>query len=130
MAAMKRPTRNRGGVRALASCAFLLIPLLLSDAAHAEEPLRIEEAVRLALANNERAQKAPLRVEAAEGQLDSARAAFLPTLKAGGSAALTPVEDRNGNFATFGTTVTLNQTLLNVPAFPRYAQAKHQLESE
>jgi outer membrane protein TolC len=90
----------------------------------------MEDAIRLALTNNERAQKAPLRVETAEGQVDRARTAFFPTLTAGGSGTWRATEDRSGRNTTTNGTVTLTQPILAPSAFPLYAQAKHQRESE
>ncbi|MFT3776285.1 MAG: TolC family protein [Minicystis sp.] len=85
--------------------------------------------MRQALATNERALKAPLRVEVAEGQLDRARTAFLPTISASGTGTLHPL-DKNSRVVGANGTVQLNQPLLNLSAFPLYAQARHQLESE
>src|SRR6266567_8659348 len=62
-----------------------LVLTFLSTTA-AADGLRIEDAVHLALQNNERARKAPLRVEVAEGQLDRARDAFFPPSSAPASA--------------------------------------------
>lgn len=91
------------------------------------EPLRLDEAVRLSLASNERALKAPLRVDQAEGSLHRARDAFFPTLVLGSQYAITP----NGRTTTAVTGgLTLNQPILNPSAFPLYAQAKHNLASE
>lgn len=104
--------------------------LLLPAAAAAEGPLALEDAVRLALAHNERALKAPLRVKAAEGQLTRARAAFLPTLSAGGNGTLSSNEDRSGQRLSGNGALTLTQPLLNLSAIPLYAQSRHQLESE
>lgn len=103
--------------------------LLWAAPARADAPITLEEAVRLALANNERALKAPLRVEAAEGQLDRARAAFLPTLSASGAGSIHPY-DKNGRMFGAQGTVQLNQPVLNLSAIPLYAQARRQLESE
>jgi outer membrane protein TolC len=100
------------------------------SAAEAQEQLRIEDAIRLALTNNERAQKAPLRVETAEGQVDRARTAFFPSLTANGSGTWRATEDRSGRSTTTNGTVTLTQPLLVPSAFPLYSQAKHQRESE
>lgn len=111
-------------------CALSLGLLMWPRAARADDPLGLDDAVNLALANNERALKAPLRVEAAEGQLERARAAFLPTLVAGGTGTMKSVPDRSGRILAGSGNLTLNQPLLNLPAFPLYAQARHQLESE
>ncbi|MBX3187092.1 MAG: TolC family protein [Labilithrix sp.] len=96
----------------------------------AGEPLRIQDAIRLALTNNERARKAPLRVEQAEGQLQRARSAFFPSLTAGASGTLRATEDRSGRNLTSNGTLTLSQPLIAPSAFPLYAQSSHQLESE
>ncbi|MCL2722874.1 MAG: TolC family protein [Polyangiaceae bacterium] len=127
------------------SCLFLLAPLLLLPAgANAQDapgeeteahppndsPLRLEDAIKVALSYNERALKAPLRVDTATGQLDRARTAFFPSLTAAGSTQWRATEDSaNRNFTHAGT-VTLSQPVLNPSAFPQYSQASHQLESE
>ncbi|MDI1446293.1 TolC family protein [Polyangium sp. 6x1] len=103
--------------------------LLLPRGARAGS-LTLEQAVRQALAHHERAGKAPLRVEAAEGQLDRARSAFLPSLVAGANATVRGTPDRIGR-QLFGTgTLTLTQPLLNPSAIPQYTQAKRQLAAE
>lgn len=102
-------------------------------ARQAEAPgpgIRLEDAIHLALQNNERALKAPLRVQTAEGQLDRARTAFFPTLTAGGSGVWRATEDREGNNISTSGTVTLSQPILAPSAFPQYSQSSHQLESE
>lgn len=100
--------------------------------------MSLEEAVRLSLANNERALKAPLRVEVAEGGLDRARTAFLPTLAAVGTGQVS--RPRDATSATAGSAasriwaangaLTLNQPIFALGNFPLYSQAKHNLESE
>lgn len=104
--------------------------LLCAGRARADEPLRLEQAVRTALENNERARKAPLRVEQAEGSLDRARGAFYPTLTAGGAAQHAFQVAKNGKPNTTSGTITLNQPLVAPSAFPLYSQASHSLESE
>lgn len=94
------------------------------------EKLTLQQAVRVALENNERAKKARLRVESAAGSLDKARTAFYPSLTAGASASYNPTEDRNGRNWTNAGTLSLSQPLLAPSAFPQYRQAEHQLESE
>ena len=95
-----------------------------------DKQLNLDDAIRLALTNNERAQKAPLRVETAEGQLDRARTAFYPSLTANGAGQWKPDVDKSGRNITTNGTVTLTQPLLTPSAFPLYAQSKHQRESE
>jgi outer membrane protein TolC len=113
--------------RLIQACALVLS--LLPAVARADAPLSLEEAVRLALANNERALKAPLRVEVAEGALDKARAAFLPTLSSQGTGTLHTL-DKNSRVLSGNGTVQLSQPLFNLSSFPLYAQARHALESE
>jgi outer membrane protein TolC len=96
----------------------------------AQEALRLEEAVRQSLQNNERSRKAPLRVDQAEGQLERARSAFLPNLTAAGSGTQRLEADRSGRSTTTQGTVTLTQPLINPSAFPQYSAASHQLDSE
>lgn len=115
----------RGIARTLVFCV-----LLWPQSARAEEALDLAGAVKLALSGNERALQAPMRVGAAEGQLARARSAFLPSLVANGTATLRPPDDRTGRIFSSGATLTLSQPILNPSAFPLYAQARHQLESE
>jgi outer membrane protein TolC len=105
---------------------FALVGLYPQSAS--ADGLRLEDAVRLTLQNNERAKKAPLRVEVADAQLDRARGAFFPTLTASGSSTLR-AETRGSNPSTNGS-ITLNQPLINPSAFPQYAQQEHNRESE
>ena len=126
-----RSTRSPSAPLGSAFALFALTAALArTTPAAAEGPLTLEDAVKLALANNERALKAPLRVEAAEGQLERARAAFLPTLTAGGTGTLAAQPDRNGRILAGTGQVAVNQPIISLPAFPLYAQARHQLESE
>jgi outer membrane protein TolC len=110
--------------------ALLIAGVLLSSRAHAEEALRLEQAVRAALENNERARKTAMRPEQAAGQLDRARGAFFPTLTASGSGQYRFQEDRSGRSTTTNGTITLSQPILSPSAFPSYSQASHQLEAE
>lgn len=110
--------------------AVVLAGVLFTVPAQAQEVLRLDQAVRAALENNERARKAPLRIEQASGQLERARGAFLPTLSATGSGQYRLREDRSGRNTTSSGTITLSQPILAPSAFPSYSQASHQLESE
>jgi outer membrane protein TolC len=115
---------------AIVSLTSISLGIAWPSSARAQEQLRMEDAIRLALTNNERAQKAPLRVEAAEGQVDRARTAFFPSLTAAGSGTWSATEDRSGRSTTTSGTVTLAQPIVNPSAFPLLAQSKHQRESE
>jgi outer membrane protein len=109
----------------------LVLGLVLAwPAAAAADGLSLEDAVHLALRNNERARKVPLRVEVAEGQLDRARDAFLPSLVASGGSTWRPDPGAKApNWTTNGALV-LSQPLLTPSAIPQYAQQRHSLESE
>ena len=90
--------------------------------------LRLEDAVRLALQNNERAKKAPLRVEVADASLARARDAFFPTLTASGSSIYHPAT--KGPSTSASGALTLTQPIINPSAFPQYAQQAHNREAE
>ena len=98
--------------------------------AHAQEALQLEQAIKIALESNERAQVARLRVETAAGQLDKARTAFYPSLTAAGAAPYAAEADKTGRHWTESGSVTLSQPIFNPSAFPQYTQAAHTLESE
>jgi outer membrane protein TolC len=101
----------------------------VASASATAQGMTLEDAVKLALSKNERAQKAPLRVEVAAGQLERARDAFLPTLNAAGTSTYRPDAKAGTNPASSGS-LTLNQPLLSPSAFPQYSQQRHNLESE
>lgn len=107
--------------------ALVAATIVCSRGALANE-LRLEQAVQLALRNNERARKAPLRVLVAEAQLDRARDAFFPSLTASGSSTVRP-DTRGNNPSTTGA-LTLTQPLLSPSSFPQYSQQSHNRESE
>lgn len=105
----------------------------------AETGLTIEEAIRLALARNERAQIAGQQVLAAEARVDQARAFFFPDVTVTGDYVLNS-EAQGGRSRTDGTRVngdrtersvatSLNLTLFNARSFPLYRQAKLERES-
>jgi outer membrane protein TolC len=113
--------------RALAAAAFAA-SLTLSQPARAEG-LSMSQAVALALRNNERARIADLRVEQAEGSVESARGAFLPSLLVGGSANLDAHASKNGDHVSGLGTITLRQPILHPSAIPTYRASKMSLES-
>jgi outer membrane protein TolC len=102
--------------------ALVFCPLLYAQG------MRLEDAVHLALQNNERAKKAPLRVEIAETQVDRARDAFFPTLTATGSSVYHP--QTKGPSTSSSGALTLTQPILNPSAFPQYAQQTHNRDAE
>lgn len=111
---------------------FLVALLLVLPArVAAADGLKLEDAVRLALQNNERAKKAPLRVDVADASLERARDAFFPTLTFSGSSTYhPPSNDIKGPNPTNNGTLTLSQPLLNPSAFPQYSQQSHNRASE
>lgn len=114
----------------IGSARWLCVALVLCLSTPAlADGLTLEAAVKLALLNNERAKKAPLRVQVAESQLERARDGYLPTLTASGSTTYRP-EARAGNNPTSNAALTLNQPLLSPSFFPQYSQQKHNVESE
>jgi outer membrane protein TolC len=94
-------------------------------------PMHLEDAVNLALTRNERARISDLNVNVAEAAVERARAGFLPVVTAVGSAtqhAYAPTPTNPNNLAQG--TATINQPLVNAPAFPLYAQAKNQANAQ
>jgi outer membrane protein TolC len=94
-------------------------------------PLRIEEAVALALSRSEIAKIADEEVIVADAAVEKARVGFLPTMVATGNDVQRPYVVRSpssgaitqpSNIATAGGTIT--QPLLNASAWPLYRQAE------
>ncbi len=92
--------------------------------------MRLDAAIRLALANNERAKRAGWRLEVAEGQVTRARASFLPSVTAGGSATQRLYEDTRGARLNSSASLTASQPLLNVSPWVLYAQARRNRSAE
>jgi outer membrane protein TolC len=116
-------------MRAARIAAFALVAMLPRAASAQAADLRLEDAVRLALTRNERARIAELNVDVAEAAVEKARAAFLPALTLNANDTQRPyTTERNGVVsqpANIGTgNVTLNQPLVNLPAWPLYSQSK------
>lgn len=91
------------------------------------EPLRLEDAIQLAMTRNERAAIADLDIVVADAAVAKARVAFLPVLQLSGNDTYrpgdTPKDVAQG-------TLTLNQPLFAPSAFPLYSEAKHSLASQ
>lgn len=117
-------------IRRLVTAVLVTLGLLPSTSRAEDAAMTLDVAVTLALARNERALKAPRRIEAAQGGVERARAAFLPTIVGQGVGGWTSIPDRNGRDLSGVGTLTVGQPLLNPSAFPLYAQAKHALFSE
>ncbi len=89
-----------------------------------DAPLTIEQAVKLALTQNERAEIADLNVVVADAAVTRAWVSFLPVLQATAGDTVRP-RDTPVNVATGQ--ISLSQTIIDPTAFPRLAVAKHQL---
>jgi outer membrane protein TolC len=87
-------------------------------------PLRIEDAVQLALTRNERAKVSDLQVVVAEAAVERARAGFLPVIALSGNDQqhVTSTGAAPSNVGT--SSVIVNQPIVNAPAWPLYSQAK------
>jgi len=126
--------------RPFAAIATALV-LLLFPSESAAQGLTLEGAIRLALEKNERAEIAKLQVEVAEGELESARSEFLPTLTLGARLTAQPTREERSSSSDQGSeessqpiftsdaTLTLRQPLLNPSAIPSYSRAGHALEA-
>lgn len=93
--------------------------------------LRLEEAVRLALTRNERARIAELNTDVAEAAVEKARAAFLPALTLNANDTQHAYATSRTQPSNVGTgNVTLNQPLVNLPAWPLFSQAKEARDAQ
>lgn len=113
----RRPIRPRA---ALALLTLALLPRLALA-----EGLKLQDALRLALDHNERAKQANLRIDSAEGSVIRARASFLPSVSAGGSASASDQRVPRGQdlWSTSGN-ATLTQPLIVPSTWPTYSQQK------
>ncbi|MBX3159435.1 MAG: TolC family protein [Deltaproteobacteria bacterium] len=101
--------------------------LVCARAAHADAPLTIEDAVRGALARNERAAIADLDVAVSEANLAGARTALYPEVNASASNTIrplgSPIDVVNGR-------LSVAQPFLVPAVYPRIARARHQLAGQ
>jgi outer membrane protein TolC len=106
---------------------LVMIALGRTGPAAAQSPLRLEEAIHLALTRNERSQVADLQVAVAHAALERARAGFLPILAANANEA----ERSSSTTSHAGTaTITFTQPLVNLPTWPLYGQARQLLDAQ
>lgn len=123
------------------ACRFLLpLSVCLGVAASSTsfaraDALRLEDAVRLALSRNERAQVANLQIAVAEAGVSRARAGFLPVVTLGATELLRPYTVKRDDVTVVpwnsgASTFTIAQPILNLPACPLYGQAKRLLEAQ
>jgi outer membrane protein TolC len=115
-----RPNRIAVG----AALAGLLAPLCASAA-----PLTLEEAVRLALERNERAQIATEQSAAANARVDRARSIFFPDVTITGTYTRQPDNESGRSPEEFFSSAALQLTLLDMRAFPLYRAALREAEA-
>lgn len=122
--------------RRVLTIGLLALALLGPRLARAED-LSLQEVIRLALARNERAQVARLTLVTADAAVVRARAAFLPSINLAASESLNPYPasttrsgvTTTGECCSAAGSLTINQPLLNVSAWPLYSAAKHSREA-
>lgn len=105
--------------------AFVSVPSLAL--AQPGSPVRLEDAIQLAMTRNERAQIANLETVIAEAGIAKARTAFLPVLAANANNTLRP---RDTPIDTVTGALNLNQPILVPSAFPLLDQAHHALAAQ
>jgi outer membrane protein TolC len=100
----------------------------------AQQQLRLEDAIHLALTRNERARIADYQLVVADAGVERARAGFLPVLGVAANESFREEVTRDGMVVTpsdAGTaTVTFTQPLLNLSAWPLFGQARQSLEAQ
>ena len=101
--------------------------LLGASSAHADDSLTLDQAIKLALTRNERAAITDLQTVVADAAVERAHVAFLPVLNATGNDTIRPIDDPKN---TANGSLTLNQPLIVLTAFPLLAQAKHNLDAQ
>lgn len=109
---------------------LVLLTLLVVPKQAAAQSLRLDDAVRAALENNEKAASAELKVDVAEAALWKARSGYMPTLTFSGTAAQKGYEDSNGRSFSSSGQLTFTQPLLALNTLPLYRQASHSFEAE
>src|SRR5581483_2315716 len=139
MSALASRLRREGAmnrhVRGWLPLVAALAAVIAARAAEAQ-PLRLEDAVHLALTRNERARIADLQSTISRAGVERALAGFLPVLSASGNdtqhVAAPPARmgaaDSPTNIASG--VVQITQPLLRAPAWPLYRQARQLYEAQ
>src|SRR5579864_962339 len=115
--------RRAAAIIELVAAAFLIPEVSAGADSPSPSPLRLEDAVQLALDRNERAKISDLQVVVAEAGIERARAGFLPVVSLSANdqqhlgSAFSPSNIGTSNFV-------VNQPIVNASAWPLYAQAK------
>jgi outer membrane protein TolC len=93
--------------------------------------MTFKDAIALALTRNERAKISDLNVVVAEAGVARARAGFLPVVTATGSDQQHSYASSDRNPNNIGNAnVSVNQPIVNAPAYPLYNQAKNLAEAQ
>ena len=101
--------------------------LLGASIARADDSLTLDQAIQLALTRNERAAISDLQTVQSDAAVERARVAFLPVLNASGNDTIRPIDTPKNSAQG---SLTLQQPLIVMSAFPLLAQAKHNLEAQ
>jgi outer membrane protein TolC len=115
--------RRAAAIIELGAVAWLIPEVCAAADSPSPTPLRLEDAVQLALDRNERAKISDLQVVVAEAGVERARAGFLPVVSLSANdqqhlgSAFSPSNIGTSNFV-------VNQPIVNASAWPLYAQAK------
>src|SRR5579884_698584 len=116
----------------IAGACGVLLPWRAAAAEATRDPpaFRLEDAVRLAESRNERAKISDLQVLVADAAVERARAGFLPVASLSGNDQqhLEPVRPSPSNVGQ--ASFTVNQPIVNAPAWPLYAQAKQLADAQ
>jgi outer membrane protein TolC len=99
-----------------------------AEGADSAAPLRLEDAVQMALARNERARISDFQVVVSEAGVEKALAAFLPIASVVAEDAQHPDFDHPANVGN--ASLTVSQPILNASAFPLYGQAKRLADAQ
>ncbi len=91
--------------------------------------LALTDVVKLALKNNETVRIAADKIENAEGAVQSAVGAFLPTVTLGGTAATDARENALKHYYSGTSTFTVKQPVLHPSAIPLYRAARYNLDA-
>ena len=116
-----------------ASAAMAVI--FLSPSAHADGPLQLADAVRLASSRNERARIAEYQADVSEAAVERARTAFFPTLVTTANDTIRPNEPTRAGATPApnqigGWNTTLAQPVLNASSWPLYRQAQRLFDAQ
>src|SRR5260221_13813309 len=91
--------------------------------------ITMADVVKLALKNNETARIAELKIDGANGAVESAVGGFLPTVTLGGSGLADAHQDAKGHHLSGLATLRVPQPLLHPSAIPVYRPSRYTLDA-